>query len=155
MTDPRRQRKKRKSEADQLVETIQPIADTPPKLSLPELGDGWTNVEWTILEHTHDHIRSLGGESPESIDPTTLAEEFLKIYEKSELKKKAEEEGKERKQFTMEEVRDRIVALRKTRDRRKSGELPPAGTVDMSPASVKSTNSLRRQISGFFGKFWQ
>jgi len=152
----RRPRKKRKSEVDNLAETVPLVQDTPPKPSLPELADGWTNVEWTILEHTHDHIRSLGGQSPESIDPTILAEEFLKIYEKSELKKKAEDQGKAHKHFSKEEVRDRIIALRQTRDRRKSGELPPPGTINtQSPASTKSTNSLRRRISGFFGKFWQ
>jgi len=132
---------------------IHDAAPVPPEKHLPELGDGWTNVEWTVLEHTHDHIRSLGGQSPESIDATKLAEAFLKIYERSELKLKAEEEGKERKEFTVEEVRDRIIALRKTRDRRKSGELPPAKTLD-SPASIKTTESARRRISGFLGKFW-
>jgi uncharacterized small protein (DUF1192 family) len=119
----------------------------------PELGDGFTNVEWTILEHTHDHIRSLGNEEPESLDPTKLAEEFLKIYATSEYRKKAEEEGKERKVFSVGEVRDRIVALREVRERRKSGDLPPAPTLG-SPASVKSSAS--RRLSGFlnFAKFW-
>jgi hypothetical protein len=99
---------------------------------LPELGDGWTNVEWTILEHTHDHIRNLGEENPEDIDTSKLAEAFLEIYETSEYRIKAEEEGKERKEFSKEEVRDRIIALRKTRDRRKSGELPPASKLGSS-----------------------
>jgi uncharacterized small protein (DUF1192 family) len=119
----------------------------------PELGDGFTNVEWTILEHTHDHIRSLGNEEPESLDPTKLAEEFLKIYATSEYRKKAEEEGKERKVFSVGEVRDRIVALREVRERRKSGDLPPAPKLG-SPASVKSSAS--RRLSGFlnFAKFW-
>lgn len=118
------------------------------------MGDGWTNVEWTILEHTHDHIRNLGEETPDTIDPTKLAEAFLKIYETSEYRIKAEQEGKERKEFTKEEVRDRIIALRKTRDRRKSGELPPAGKL-ASPASVKSETDKKR-LSGLLNlaKFW-
>jgi len=122
---------------------------------LPELGDGWTNVEWTILEHTHDHIRNLGEENPEDIDASKLAEAFLKIYELSDYRIKAEEEGKERKVFSEEEVRDRIIALRKTRDRRKSGELPPANKLG-SPASVKTTDSSGRRLSGFLklAKFW-
>jgi len=121
--------------------------------AFPELGDGWTNVEWTILEHTHDHIRSLGNEEPEKLDPTKLAEEFLKIYEKSEYRKKAEEEGKEKKVFSVEEVRDRIIALRDIRERRKSGELPPAPKLG-SPASIKS--QAARRLSDFFNfaKFW-
>ena len=122
---------------------------------LPELGDGWTNVEWTILEHTHDHIRNLGEENPEDIDASKLAEAFLEIYKTSEYRIKAEEEGKERKEFSKEEVRDRIIALRKTRDRRKSGELPPASKLG-SPASVKSTDASGRRLSGFLklAKFW-
>jgi hypothetical protein len=126
---------------------------TPETSKFPELGDGFTNVEWTILEHTHDHIRSLGNEEPENLDPTKLAEEFLKIYETSEYRKKAEEEGKEQKVFSVEEVRDRIVALREVRERRKSGDLPPAPKLG-SPASVKSSAS--RRLSGFFNfaKFW-
>jgi hypothetical protein len=139
--------------------------ETPPKViaspsspkqsTFPDLGDGWTNVEWTILEHTHDHIRNLGNEEPEKLDPTELAQEFLKIYEKSEFRKKAEEEGKEHKVFSVEEVRDRIVALRDIRKRRKSGELPPAPKLH-SPASIKSQTSLRR-LSAFFNftRFWQ
>ena len=123
--------------------------------TLPEFGDGWTNVEWTILEHTHDHIRSLGKEEPEKLDPTKLAEEFLKIYEKSEFKTKALEEGKEKKVFTVEEVRDRIVALRDIRERRKSGELPPAPRL-ASPASIKSEDKGSRRLSGLlsYAKFW-
>lgn len=120
---------------------------------VPELGDGWTNVEWTILEHTHDHIRNVGEEDPEKIDPTKLAEAFLKLYETSEFKQKAEQEGKKMKQFTKEEVRDRIVALRKTRDRRRSGELPPAGKLG-SPASIKSNGTIGRRLSGLFSKLW-
>ena len=125
------------------------------KNHLPELGDGWTNVEWTILEHTHDHIRNLGEETPESIDATKLAEEFLKIYETSEFRIKAEEEGKERKEFSKGEVRDRIIALRKTRERRKSGELPSAEKLG-SPASLKTSEGTNRRLSGFlqFAKFW-
>ena len=148
-----RRRKKRKSTANENQNGE--ILPSPPGQNIPELGDGWTNVEWTILEHTHDHIRSLGAEAPESIDPTKLAEVFLKIYETSELKLKAEEEGKERKEFTKEEVRDRIIALRKTRDRRRSGELPPAGKLD-SPASVRSRETAGRRLSGFLqmAKFW-
>jgi hypothetical protein len=148
-----RRRKKRKSTTiDPSVEHSEPL--------LPELGDGWTNVEWTILEHTHDHIRNLGQEVPEKIDPTKLAEAFLRIYEKNELKLKAEIEGKEKKAFSKEEVRDRIIALRKTRDRRKSGELPPAKTLDSpaknnSPASIGG-KTVGRRISGIFekAKFW-
>jgi hypothetical protein len=73
---------------------------------------------------------------------------------------KAEEEGKEKKEFTLEEVRDRIIALRKTRDRRKSGELPPAKTLDSpkaldSPASKNGEAGSRRISFGIFGtKFW-
>ena len=122
---------------------------------VPELGDGWTNVEWTILEHTHDHIRNLGEENPEDIDASTLAEAFLKIYETSEYRIKAEEEGKESKEFSKEEVSDRIIALRKTRDRRKSGELPPAKKLGGS-ADVKSTDMSTRRLSGLLNlaKFW-
>lgn len=140
------------------------MSKTPPKktsspsteketTTFPELGDGWTNVEWTILEHTHDHIRSRGSDEPEKLDPAKLAEEFLKIYEKSEYRKKAEEEGKEKKEFTVEEVRDRIVALRDIRDRRKSGELPPAPKLG-SPASIKSTASRRLSDLFDFVRFW-
>jgi hypothetical protein len=120
----------------------------------PELGDGWTNIEWTILEYTHDHIRNLGEELPENKDATELAEAFLQIYETSELKLKAEQTGKERKEFSREEVRDRILALRKTRDRRKSGELPPAKKLG-SPTNVKSQDPERR-FSGLLqrAKFW-
>jgi hypothetical protein len=64
------------------------------------------------------------------MDTITLAEEFLKIYETSEFKKMAEKEGKSRKQFSKEEVVNRIIALRETRDRRKFGELPPAKRLD-------------------------
>lgn len=112
-------------------------------------------MEWTILEHTHDHIRSLGGQAPEKIDATELAEAFLKIYETSELKLQAEKEGKERKEFSKAEVRDRIIALRKTRDRRKSGDLPPAKTL-ASPASIRSQESTNRRFSGLLqlAKFW-
>jgi hypothetical protein len=69
------------------------------------------------------------------------------------LKKKAEEEGKEKKEFTVDEVRDRIVALRKIRDRRRSGELPPAKRLDLTPrgspegrASVKSMGDKRDRV---------
>jgi hypothetical protein len=84
-----------------------------------------------------------------------LAEAFLKIYETSEFRIKAEEEGKERKEFSKEEVRDRIVALRETRDRRKSGELPPAKVLN-SPGNVKREGSTERRLSGLFrlAKFW-
>lgn len=84
-----------------------------------------------------------------------LAEAFLKIYETSEFRIKAEQEGKERKEFSKEEVRDRIVALRKTRERRKSGELPPAKLLD-SPGKVKPEDNTGRRISGLFrlAKFW-
>ena len=138
-----------------------PATATPPKAAppktpqtskFPQLADGFSNVEWTILEHTHDHLRNLGNEEPEKLDPTKVAEEFLKIYATSEYRKKAEEQGKE-KEFSVEEVRDRIVALREVRERRKSGELPPAPKLG-SPASVTSTAS--RRLSGFFNfaKFW-
>jgi hypothetical protein len=79
------------------------------------------------------------------------------------LKKKAEEEGMEKKAFTVEEVRDRIVALRKIRDRRRSGELPPArrldekGTVGGEKGEKGQEGEgmgVRRRISGIFGKFW-
>jgi hypothetical protein len=157
-----RRRKKRKSGANDENTTNDKENDSPVSTRhpsheslLPELGDGWTNVEWTILEHTHDHIRSLGGQAPEKIPATELAEAFLKIYETSELKLKAEEEGKERKIFSKEEVRDRIIALRKTRDRRKSGELPPAKKLG-SPASIKSQEPANRRLSGLLqlAKFW-
>ena len=84
-----------------------------------------------------------------------LAQEFLKIYETSEFRIKAEQEGKERKEFTKEEVRDRIVGLRETRDRRKSGELPPAGKLE-SPVSIKTEETSNRQFSGLLNlaKFW-
>ena len=170
-----RRRKKRKSNAQEedlgddsfRGDSLIPLDDehknsnalsTPsPKKPFPPLSDGWTNIEWTILEHTHDHIRGLGGPSPEKIDPTKLAEAFIRIYETSELKKKAEEEGMEKKEFTVEEVRDRIVALRKIRDRRKSGELPPAKRLDQmeSPGERgEGIGGMRRRISGIFGKFW-
>src|SRR5205085_10050255 len=97
---------------------INAITTPSPRKPFPPLSDRWTNIEWTILEHTHDHIRGLGGPSPEKIDPTKLAEAFIRVYETSELKEKAEDEGMEKKEFTVEEVRDRIVALRKIRDRR-------------------------------------
>jgi hypothetical protein len=109
------------------------------------------------LEHTHDHIRSIGEETPENIDATKLAEEFLKIYETSEYRIKAEEEGKEKKEFSKEEVRDRIIALRETRDRRKSGELPPADKLPKSPASGKGGETVTRRLSGLLhlaSKFW-
>jgi hypothetical protein len=84
-----------------------------------------------------------------------LAETFLKIYETSEFRIKAEEEGKERKQFSKEEVRDRIIALRETRERRKSGELPPAKLLN-SPGKVKRQDNAERRLSGLFRlpKFW-
>jgi hypothetical protein len=72
---------------------------------------------------------------------------------------KAEEEGKEKKEFALEEVRDRIIALRATRDRRKPGELPPAKTLD-SPKALdtpvsKSGEAGSRLMLGIFGKkFW-
>jgi hypothetical protein len=151
-----RRRKKRKSavNGDENVQEDNVVSEVD-TTQLPELGDGWTNVEWTILEHTHDHIRNLGEENPEDIDAAKLAEAFLEIYETSEYRIKAEDEGKERKEFSKEEVRDRIIALRKTRDRRKSGELPPARKLD-SPASVKSTDTSGRRLSGFLklAKFW-
>lgn len=123
---------------------------------LPELGDGWTNVEWAILEHTHDHIRSLGDEEPEKIDADKLAEAFLKIYETSELKLKAEEEGMETKGFSKQEVKDRIIALRETRERRKSGELPPAETLDSATSLKPGENLVHRRLSGILSvaKFW-
>jgi hypothetical protein len=151
-----RRRKKRRSDGN----NNEPPQDEnsfsgDPVTSLPELGDGWTNVEWTILEHTHDHIRNLGEENPEEIDALKLAEAFLKLYETSEYRIKAEEEGKERKQFSKEEVRDRILALRETRDRRKSGELPPAKILG-SPANGKGTDKGTRRLSGILqlAKFW-
>ena len=63
----------------------------------------------------------------------------------------------EKKEFTVEEVRDRIVALRKIRDRRKSGELPPARRLDQmeSPGERgEGVGGIKRRISGIFGKFW-
>ena len=149
-----RRKKRRKSGTADNAEADQD-SDHPDISSFPELGDGWTNVEWAILEHTHDHIRNLGEENPEKIDAMKLAEAFLKIYETSELKLKAEEEGKERKEFSKEEVKDRIIALRQTRERRKSGELPPARKLG-SPASVKSEEKGGRRLSGIFSmaKFW-
>jgi hypothetical protein len=150
-----RRRKKRKSAANENPEESAPIdtkQDSTPKKA-PELGDGWTNIEWTILEHTHDHIRNLGEEDPEKVDPTKLAEEFLKLYAKSDLKLQAEREGKVMKEFSKEEVRDRIIALRQTRDRRRSGELPSPGKL-LSPASIKSIENIKRRVSGFLAKLW-
>ena len=112
-------------------------------------------MEWTILEHTHDHIRNLGS-TPEKTDPTKLAEAFLEIYSTSELKIKAENEGKGHKEFTKEEVRDRIIAMRDVRERRKSGELPPARKLS-NPASVNGGDKPQvRRISGLLQltKFW-
>jgi len=94
------------------------------------------------------------------MDPTALATEFLKIYATSELKVKAEEEGKQHKEFSVEEVRDRIVALRQTKKRRESGELPPAKVLSSPSGSVKSTQSQKenRRLSGLgllkMAKFW-
>jgi len=138
--------------------SVPPSAPATPTKPFPELHDGWTNIEWTILEHTHDHIRGLGGPTPEETSPTRLAEAFIRIYETSELKKKAEEEGKEKKEFMVEEVRDRIIALRKIRDRRRSGDLPPARRLDGgSPKagdSVKKVAEGKRRFSGILGRFW-
>lgn len=72
------------------------------------------------------------------------------------------------KEFTVEEVRDRIVALRKIRDRRRSGELPPAKKLDLSTPvkadnlsspdvgskSSRKTGELKRRLSGLLGRFW-
>ena len=85
-------------------------------------------MEWAILEHTHDN--TFPKESAETIDPMKLAESFLKVYETNEFRIKAEEKGKQGKEFSKDEVRDRIVALRETRNRRKSGELPTHGNTD-------------------------
>jgi len=153
-----RRRKKRKSAANEGAKEEEPIEtngkeETPSKAVAPELGDGWTNVEWTILEHTHDHIRNIGEDDPEKVDPTKLAEIFLKLYETHELRLRAEKEGKAMKEFSKEEVRDRIIALRKTRDRRRSGEIPLPAKLG-SPASVRSIDSIRRRFSGFLSKLW-
>jgi hypothetical protein len=120
--------------------------------SFPKLGDGWTNVEWTILEHTHDHIRDLGEESPDSVDAMKLAKAFLEIYENSEFRIKAEEQGMEHKEFSKEEVRDRIIALRQTRDRRKSGDLAPAKKLD----DLRDGGKKGPRLSGLLNlaKFW-
>ena len=151
-----RQRKKRKSAAHETGATDDKnlSANNKNGNALPELGDGWTNVEWTILEHTHDHIRNLGEESPMNVDVTRVAEEFLKIYESSEYRIKAEDEGKERKEFSKDEVRDRIIALRKTRDRRRSGELPAEKLGN--PGAVTGENTTRQRLSGLLNlaRFW-
>ena len=68
---------------------------------------------------------------------------------------KAEEEGKEKKEFTLEEVTDRIIALRKTRDRRKSGELPPAKTLDSPKAWIVGRVRMgKREVGVNIRDFW-